>query len=218
MPRETIRISLSNPFLPEPGAIFLSTLAYPDRLDAIAREEFRLSLCRQAVLTRCEVDPGWAMTPQIIRPDIFSGPDSDWDNAYNRGRKKLEHRYIAAAFIALPHLVARFGGPKEFEGYNVTVQNMSYLAMDFMGWEGDSESTLKSKIWGPSRPVVHAAAAYIQWAFEPEEVLPPIEQRILAFPEALEGILKRSEIFRLGLPLVQQFTIKEEDTIQFLSD
>ena len=114
MPRETIRISLSNPFLPEPGAIFLSTLAYPDPVDAIAREEFMLSLCRKAVLTKCKIDPAWAMIPQPIRPDVFAGPDSDWDNAYNRGVKKIEHRYIAALFIALPHLIARVGGPKEF--------------------------------------------------------------------------------------------------------
>jgi hypothetical protein len=197
-----------------------------------------LSLCRKAVLTKCKIDPAWAMIPQPIRPDVFAGPDSDWDNAYNRGVKKLEHRYIAALFIALPHLIARFGGPKEFQGYNVTVQNMSYLAMDFMGWEGDSESTVKSRIWGPSRPVVHAAAACILEALASREVKEAMEAiedpgvfslfltcpltlfltYPLTYPETLEGIVTRSEGIRLGLAVVPQFRVKEEETIQFLPE
>ena len=42
MPRETIRLGLSTPFTPEPGATFLSFLAYPNSENAMMRAVFLL--------------------------------------------------------------------------------------------------------------------------------------------------------------------------------
>jgi hypothetical protein len=173
-----------------------------------------------AILAFCEKDQKWANTPQLIRPDAFVASDRAAHKAMQQGINKLKHRLIAALFIALPHFNRQFGNIKTFAGYNVNVQNMSYLAMDAMNWRGDSESTLKSKIWGPSRSVVHAALPLALWAIDfgeaPAKVQEVANLAFLLLPKHLQKILKQSEIIRVNLPLIKQFRIKEEDTIQFL--
>jgi hypothetical protein len=223
MPRETIRISLSNPFCPEPGAIFLSKLAYPSAIDASARHEFMSALCRWAITEICDIDRDWATSPQPIKAGFFLGKRTDSLKALKLGSKKLVHRVIAAGFIAMPHLHAQLQGSDliKYQGYRPTVQMLSYDAMESMGWKGDSESTLKSRIWGPSRPVIHAAAMLgvhrcsIELPFTKtlNDLLP-----YLKFPELLREVFVWSEIARLHLPLIKEFRIKEEDTIQFLAE
>jgi hypothetical protein len=53
MPRETIHLGLSNPFTPEPGARFLSFLAYPKPEEGGMRAVFFLSICRFAITAMC---------------------------------------------------------------------------------------------------------------------------------------------------------------------
>jgi hypothetical protein len=79
-------------------------------------------------------------------------------------------------------------------------------------------STLKSKIWAPSRAVVHAAAAYLRyyWCEDGRMVRP--NQIIGSPPFVVAKIIKASETIRLMLPSIEQFEIKEEDTIQFLAE
>jgi hypothetical protein len=223
MAREIIKLSLSAPFRPEPAAIFFSTLAYPKADDANVRDQFRSALCRWAILTQCEMDGEWANAPQLVRPDIFIEGDREWHEAYKRGMRELDRRLFAADHIAMPHYLAWCGLLRSVEGYQVTVENMSHLAMDFLRWTGDSVSTLKSRIWGPSRPVIHAALALKMWCVESKEVLESIGGHrallpLLIAPKALEGILAKSEFLRKCLPFIPQFRIKEEDTVQFLAE
>ena len=223
MPRETIWVTLSTSVSLEPVAIFLSKLAYPDPVDEDASVEFMMSLCRWMTIYGCEVDPGWAATPQLLRPAAFLEPEREWRKAFNRGANKLRHRFIAAGYIVLPHMMALAGIKQRVEGYTVTVQHMSQLAMEYMRWEGDSTATIKSRIWGPTRPVAHAALSVVMWVLENRELLKTDEGRRKAFllashPKTLKRILIKSEKFRLKLPLVPQFRIKEEDTIQFLPE
>src|SRR2546429_4480545 len=197
MPCETIRLHLSTP-TPEPGAMFLSKLAYPDPVDAIARDEFMISLCRWIIRTGCEVAPDWAITPQLMRPAVFVGPDREWHKAFNRGANKLRDRFIAAGFIVYPHMLALAGITQRFDGYTATVQNMSQLAMEYMGWDGDSEATMKSRIWGPSRPVAHAALAAMMWLLKNRELLKTPGGcreffQLVTNPKTLERILIKSE-------------------------
>jgi hypothetical protein len=94
--------------------------------------------------------------------------------------------------------------------------------MKSMGWKGTSKATFNSRIWGQSRPVVHAAAAYLLWERDlvDEFHLPANTDRFLAClasAEILKQVILASEIARLELPLIRRFRIKEEDTIQFLA-
>jgi hypothetical protein len=220
MPRETIRISLSNPFCPEPGAIFVSKIAYPSAVDAIVRDQFMSALCRWAIKKICDNDREWAMSPQPIKAGFFLEKRADSIKPLQLGCKKLRDRLKAAVFIAARHLSAQLQGCDliKFDGCKPTVQMLSYRAMEYMGWKGDSESTLKSRIWGPSRPVIHAAAMLgahgtLSTTKTLDDLLP-----YLRFPERLREVLFWSEIARLHLPLIKEFRIKEEDTIQFLAE
>ena len=99
-----------------------------------------------------------------------------------------------------------------------TVENLTVLAMDRMGWDSDANiSTIKSRIWGPSRPVIHAAAMLL--ADIARGISIPKNPEWLPYlkdPELLRPVLLASERARLLLPRIKQFRIKEADTIQFL--
>ena len=95
------------------------------------------------------------------------------------------------------------------------------MAKHRMGWDRDRDgtSTIKSRIWGPSRPVIHAAAMLladgnargISIPENPESWLPYLKD-----PELLRPVLLASEFARLRLPRIKQFRIRETDTIEFL--
>jgi hypothetical protein len=221
MPRETIELGLSNPFTIEPMAKFLTFLAYPDPADSTPRAEFCSAISRFAIAGMCDMDPEWASSPQSIRPGFFLGSHLNSSKALRAGCTKLKHRFIAAAYFAMPHLVAQLQGCElvGYEQYQPTVENLAHLALERLGWEGDSASTVKSRMWGPSRPVVHAAAMLVVDGLSRELPVEDSDSWILPYfrdSELLRNVLLTSEIARLHLPLVKQFRIKEEDTIKFL--
>jgi hypothetical protein len=222
MPRETIRLGLSTPFTPEPGATFLSFLAYPNSKDAMMRAGFWLAICRFAVSAMSEKDRDWGNSPQAIRPVIVLGSDTDRRKALRMGSTQLGYRFKAAIFFAIPHLRAEFQNCElvKYEGFAPTVENLTVLAKDRMGWdsERDGRSTIKGRIWGPSRPVIHAAAMLLVMGnakgysitANPESWLPYLKD-----PQLLRPVLVASAFARRLLPRVKQFRIKEADTIEF---
>ena len=159
MARETIRLDLSNPFTPEPGAKLLSALAYPNSNHAVMRVQFCLAICWFAVTARCAKDRNWAGSPRSIRPAFILMSDADRRKALKLGSTQLGYRFKAAVFFALPHLHAEFRGCElvKYEGFAPTVENLAVMAKHQMGWDRDRDgtSTIKSCIWGPSRPVIH---------------------------------------------------------------
>jgi hypothetical protein len=99
------------------------------------------------------------------------------------------------------------------------MENMRDLAMNSMGWEGDSDATFQSRYWGPSRPVVHAAAAYLLLA---KEFLWPVYivmfYNFIWSSELLRKVVLWSEILRKEMSRVAELKINEDDTIQFLPE
>jgi len=222
MPRESIRLNLSNPFSVEPGATFLSFLAYPDPADAAARAEFRGALCRFGVIAMCDMDRDWARSPQSIKPGFWLGTDAEYRKTLKVGCTRLRHRMLAANFFAMPHLRAELQGYEltGYEGYEPTVENLAHIALYRMGCDGDSSSTVKSRIWGPSRSIIHAAAVlFIHLANRIKSETDKMPEMFLVYlrtPELLREILVWSEIALMHLLRVRHFRIKEETTIQFL--
>jgi hypothetical protein len=223
MPRETIRLGLSTPFAPEPGAKLLSFLAYPNPRDAMTRTEFCWSICRFAVNAMCERDRDWANRPQSIKPAVVLMFDKYRRKTLSLGSTQLGYRFKAASFFAVPHLCAEYRGCDlvKYKGFAPTVENLAVLAKDRMGWDPDRDgtSTIKGRIWGPSRPVIHAAATLLadgvgRGVFiteNPETWLPYLED-----PKLLRPVLVGSEFARLLLPRIKHFRIKEAETVRFL--
>lgn len=227
MPREIVSLNLSSPFPYEVGATFLSTLAYPELADTKQRERYRQALCRRGIEKRADEDPDFTTEAQPIPPAIFLVDKATYRRYLKSGNKILNERLVTVNWIVMPHLKAVISGKLEkVEGYEATVENLSALAMDNLGWKGDSSSTLKSRVWRPSKPVAHAAAALLVWRQQTweQELVPafPDDKHdffhlCLELPFVISEIVELSEEFRLRLPLVEKFTIKEEDTIQFIA-
>jgi hypothetical protein len=222
MPRETIRISLSSLFAPEAAATFFSTIAYPNPVDAAARERFWRALCRWVVIEQCRMDRDWALTPQLIRPDVFAHNNNNWQKIVMLGIKRLNKGFAVAHYVALPHFMAQHTGQsaKPVQKYKPTVGRMSILAMKEMGSTEKNRRNFNTRHLKPLRPVLHAIAAFLIWHRDlGDELDPPREIdpffACLAFPHLLRKIILTSEIHRRQLPSIRQFKIKDEEIIAF---
>jgi hypothetical protein len=223
MPRETIEIVLTELDPYSAGPTFFAAIAYPDPKDKLERSRFMQAISRHTLEKRIELHSEWAQTPQLIRPAYFSGPEKLIDACLRRGNKKLKHRLAAAQFILMPHLRAIDTGHLEkVGGFEPTVNNMAHQILDFMDWHGDSASTVKSKIWKPSRPVVHAAAALVVWhqvLWEKWGRNPNVDKQfaLCILPQYVEEVVQISEEFRAQLSDIKQFTIRDDETIKFVT-
>jgi hypothetical protein len=223
MPRETIEITLSelDPYIG--GAQFHAVVAYPDPQDKNEREKFAQAIVRWTLERRMELHPEWAQDFQLIRPAYFSGSEKQHDSILKRGMKRLKHRLAVAQFIVMPHLRAiDTGRPQKVDGFVPTVNNMTILAAEFLGMESGSQATVKSRVWKPSKPVVHAACAYVVW----HQILwdkwgrNPKADKQLAFlmlPEMVEEVAEIAEIFHGQLAEIRQFKIRDNETIRFVT-
>jgi hypothetical protein len=218
---------MSRPF-PAPGAEFFSWLAYPKASDEALRNRFWTALCRWAIMERCETDHVWAQQAQPIIPLFFLPLKPDLQ-AIGLGRARLDYRFKAAFYLALPN----FGDPTNIlDGFTPTMRNLRDLAMNDMGWTGSSDATFSSRIWATSRPVIHAALACVIVRIEFSNkcvrgvmqkggsiVSPPVPDPLLdciISNTVLEKICRLSEGLRFELPKVEELKIKEHELARFL--
>jgi hypothetical protein len=98
-----------------------------------------------------------------------------------------------------------------------------------IGWGSGSRSTFSSRIWRPSRPIIHVAAAYFlvaqAQALEQEQeqnrfVIYPrrVDDYLYCFesPKFLRDVLVVAEGIRGISSILEELKIKEEETIQFI--
>jgi hypothetical protein len=220
MPREIVKIRMCAHAPYESAAHFLALLAYPEPGDSVEREKFRGAQCRWAIEARMAYDREWGDAHQWIRPRFFSAPTNVHAAILKRGRNKLLHR-IAATCIIWPQLTKVITSKLPLvEGCVPTVENMSILAADLLGWKGDSYSTVKSKIWKPTKPVAHLAAAWVPLLCldRPEmlehETHDPI-MNLFFDPSYIVALIVAAEHLRLMLPKVKRFRkLREDDLIK----
>jgi hypothetical protein len=221
MPRETIEIFLTEADPYQAGARFLAAVAYPDPSEEKERGLFAQALVRWSLEERIERHKKWADSYQVIRPGYFSGDQKLHSGILKRGSKKLTERITAAQFIAMPHFRAvETGRFEKFEGFSGKVNDLSILGAAHLGMQPGSFSTFKSRIWAPSRPVIHAATAFVMWhqvGWDKMGLNPKVNKRLafLLLPEFVEDVVAISEEYRAQLGHITQFRIEEEETIQF---
>jgi hypothetical protein len=92
--------------------------------------------------------------------------------------------------------------------------------MENLGMTGKTQSTFESKIWVATRPVAHAAAAYLYWQKTCSESLPEnttFLEVCLEEPRLVARIIETSEEFRPMIAMIKKFKkqIKEEEMIEF---
>jgi hypothetical protein len=142
----------------EVGAILVTLLAYPGINDTGAAWIYQ-TLCALALYARCEAQPEWAATPQLIKPKYaFSN-----EPTIERGLRTLERRLRdrrAAARIVRPFLEQAQDGRTPDLRPGVKRLSVNEMAESVREELGHSElQNVKSRIWRPSVPVIHLAAA-----------------------------------------------------------
>jgi hypothetical protein len=224
MPRETITITVCELEWYLAGAQFVSALAYPDDRDADERSRFEQALVRWTLDWRMKHDAKWATEPQPIKPAYFSGPDNNHAAILKRGNKKFEQHLVVAYYFALPHFKAVEAGKTMEKQWHQrlppTVENMSVLAANYLNLSEGSFSTVKSRVWAPSKPIVHAATALHVWEtfyWQKEGRKHDVNTRVamMIFPNYVAEIVAISEELRAMLPQITQFRINESDTVKF---
>ena len=160
MPRETMSIPLKSLPVYEASAVLFSTIAYPNPLDESQREKFRIALSRWAILARATIDSQWGGVAQEIKPQIFSQAEHLFLQSYERGSDLLARRVLCAATMIGPHL---FKTPLRLYGVEPTVGNLAGIVAYALGMSTESQKTVESRLWAPTKPVAHAAMAWFHF-------------------------------------------------------
>lgn len=226
MPLKTIGIRFEEPAVPfEAASELLSYVAYPG--DERKRRSFSAALCMVEHLNEQQRNPEWAFSPQRIRPIIFFPKYNLFVRDLSFGVETLRLRLITATGMLMPHLVAFATGdtPQKVEGFPPTVENVTQYIMRHEGWTlGTSESTFKSRVWAPTKPVAHLAFAFAlivfikRWETHASGKAKTMHKLLTPYPEeeVLRKIMDHAENIRTILPKLRQFRFSEDDTIKFV--
>jgi hypothetical protein len=195
----------------EAGAFMVSQLAYPgeSRQDDKRRCGVYTSLCACVLRARAETDPNWATWPQLVKPIYLLQTEQDCNQALRQLKRRLRDRMVAAR-MAYPFLKEAESGeaPKLPAGMKrLSINALSELVLDDAG-HTDPEN-VETRIWRPSRPVIHLASAvhgYLHLV-EPETAalgLAPLLHRrevieyVIRSAEYCEGLVGRSRRLRVN--------------------
>jgi hypothetical protein len=142
----------------EAGALLLTVLAYPDGSEEISGG-VQASLCNLALRATGEMHPEWAASPRLVKPLYLLQTERDCARALRGLKRRLRDRMIAAR-MAYPFLKEAEEG-KAIE-LPPSVKRLSINAMSELVLE-DAKNTepenVETRIWRPSRPVIHLATA-----------------------------------------------------------
>jgi len=225
MARETVLVSSQSQPSYEAAATFYATIAYPDPLDKSRREAFRIALCRSAIIARAEVDQGWRLSCQVIRPEIFCQEEHYYEKIFDLGMTLFTKRVICSSTIVISHL---YDEPIRLSGLRPTVDNLAALVAEALGMSTESYKTVQSKLWAPTKSVAHAAAAVTLFRMK----VPKLQQNSdwvkehplcehdmmlgsMFYPDILSLLVNLSEKIRPRLFVARAFRIAEQSTIQF---
>lgn len=219
MPREIVPLIRNRKAPYESGADFFSLIAYPDPLDKQERSRYWRALCRMTILMRAAKDEEWQLECQWARPLLFMDSEPEYSSTLKRGSKRLQERLATAYHILQPQLIElETGKPQTIESFLPTVGNMAILTAAFLGMEGDSSSTVKSRMWKPTKPVAHLALAWIKWRELWNKVgRDPNADHFLHFmfvPAYVKEVVLLSERTRLMVPKIKRFNIRDDELIR----
>lgn len=144
----------------EAGAILVTWLAYPGKKDRDeARAALHQSLCALTLRAQAEADPAWANAPQAMKPIYALRAQRQIDKDLKSLRRRLRDRMIAAK-MAIAYLKEVPIG--ELPLLPDGIKSLSLNQLSEMVLEEASQSdpvNVESRIWRPSLPVIHLAAA-----------------------------------------------------------
>ncbi len=218
MAQEIIRLQLQSLPVYEVAGLFFAALAYPDCDEITERKKFQRALIRWCLLIRVNLDPSWGAELQQLKPMYFSDQERVFESTLKRGMRKLAHRFVSAIWIALPRILKL----ERVNQFRPTIENMSTIAMPELGMRGNTSSTFKTKIWKPSRPVVHAASAFVALSryLLGEDDWSGLDRVMIYWfmthEDHFKELIHEAEILRKDVPTMERIAIPEAETVQFI--
>lgn len=197
MPNQQVVLNLNGPDVYEAGAALLTLVAYPSETDAVALGSLHKSLCAIALNERAKRDPVWANEPQLIKPTYaMRSPDEmkrDLRTIDRRLRDRLVAGKMAIAFIQ----EAQTGERPSTLSEEVKRLSINEMAKFLYREAGQSyPENFESRIWRPSLPVIHVAAAILAVTRLKYGVSqPPLEFSValLEDREVIDAVLTKAE-------------------------
>jgi hypothetical protein len=224
MPMKTIPIRFTDPEVPfETASELLSYIAFPLQ-DNARRRKLATALCRFVHRHEMIRDPVWGTTPQLVRPVVFS--DEQYEKEARKNLETILKRLSTAVLMLLSDLVSLWSGEPSIEIFN-SAPNSSNIAKNIaksLGKKEGSESTIRSKVWAPTRPVSHLAFCYYwlalkkRWEQESNLTNKRTIDLISPYPDktTLLQIISDSEKLRFDLFKLRRYDFSDDNTIKFV--
>ena len=200
----------------EAGAGIVAILAYPDSVEKEKRTGLYLALCSLALRARSEIDVEWSRSVQVIHPSYAFHSDREISKSLKTLKRRLRDRMIAGR-MALAFLKEVESGkvptlPKGIQ--RLSINQMSELVLEDAG-QTDPEN-VETRIWRPSLPVVHLAAA-IQVLFQQAERETGHELHLGHLTqnrEVIEHVIRTAEDFRQLLAKSPRININPDTQVR----
>jgi hypothetical protein len=142
----------------EAGAALLALLAYPEGGSDNKRSNLHTSLCALAIRAIYPLDSESAHRPQPIKPIYAFRTQREIDRDLRTLRRRHRDRMIAGR-MAVAFLQEAYGVEPKLPAAagRLSINALSTLVADDAGYT--EAENVESRIWRPSLPVIHLAAA-----------------------------------------------------------
>lgn len=214
--REAYEVDLHAPDSYDVSALIISLWLCPEEEEKVRRESIYMSLCSWFIRDRASREPKWAERPQWIIPNQACWAEKNIRADLNSFVRRLRDR-VAAGDIAIPFLQEAETGKKPKlppEVRRLTLNEIVDFALPRHGMP--DAGNLKSRVWRPSRPVLHLCAAWVTLAQEhfKEHGTPLDPMEAMLDPGFLERFLRRAELME---PLIERsrLSVSADELIKF---
>jgi hypothetical protein len=142
----------------EAGASLLTLLAFPEGPPE-KRAEVQASLCAQELRTRYVSDPQTAVVPQAIKPIYAFRTDEEIARDLRTVQRRHRDRLVAGR-MAMAYVQEGAGlAPRLPPGMSrLSINALSEMVADDVGMT--DSANVEARVWRPSLPVIHLAAAF----------------------------------------------------------
>ena len=206
-------------FAPDPydvSALIISTWACPEDKEKPLRDRLYLSLCSLFIRDRIRRELEWAQQPQSLVPNLACRSEYIVQRDLRTLERRLKDRetagYMAVAFLQEVQMGAL---PELPPGVNrLSVNALGTYALEGRGIT--NETTLKSRVWRPSRSVIHLCVAWATLAQEHfKEHGTPLDPMVaIRRPEFLAPMLHSAQVMESSVER-SLLNIKADDLIRF---
>lgn len=199
----------------ERGAVLLTALACPQESDAARSLQLYLSLCGKALWLKHLSEPDdW--TPITVKPQYvfrhYKSINRDVGFVVKRVRERMVAGRMAIPFFQQADLGRLPPLPKDV--HRLSLNQMAEFVLDDAGQA--ETGNLEQRIWAPSRPVIHLAAAAAIAGQQLRKSGYPLALETLLFHRWLiEAIARLAEELEALIAKDPKFPVKADQLIRF---